>query len=81
MESGMPTSKYEHIFLPWEFLVIKKLELEKISPPNIQLLNIKSGLSFSDFQLFLLTKISREGKCVRKKSTYWREFGFSKEFM
>ena len=39
-------------FLPWDILLIKKLELKKRHPPSIQLLKLKSGLSFFDFQLF-----------------------------
>ena len=27
-------------FLPWEFLLIKKLEIEKLRPPSIQLLKL-----------------------------------------
>ena len=37
-------------FLPWEFLLVKKLEIEKTKTTKYT--TFKNGLSFSDFQLF-----------------------------
>ena len=46
-------------FLPWKFLLIKKLAFKKFK------ITYKSGLGFFDFQLFYyLTKIPREGNWV-----------------
>ena len=39
---------------------------------------IQDGLSFFEFQLFLLAKIPRERKCVH---TYWCKFSFSYEII
>ena len=71
---------HEHIiFLPWEFLLIKKLEIEKTKTTFVisVLKVVYLWLWFFRYQTFLLTKFPREGKCVREKSTYLCEFSFS----
>ena len=49
-------------FLPWEFLLVKKLEIEKPKTTIISFENcILGGLTFFRSPTFLLIKILREG--------------------
>ena len=49
-------------FLPWEYLLVKKLEIEKTKTNFIISFKscIQGGLSFFDLPTFLLIKIPRE---------------------
>ena len=66
------------MFLPWEILLIKKLEIDKTKTTLYTTFKTditKKVLVFS-ISNFLLTKTPREEKCVREKKCL-REFGFS----
>ena len=57
-------SKYEHISLPWEFLLVKKLEFEKTKPTQHTTFEtdvIKVVLVFS-ISNFFINKISQGRK-------------------
>ena len=70
-------------FLPWEFLLIKKLEIQKTKTTFIICISFKScmvgGLCFFKFQFFLLPKVLKEGNLFTKKGSYYCKFGFRTE--
>ena len=66
-------------FLPWEFLLIKKLEIEKTKPTFvISVLKVQYlvGFVFSKSNFFI-NKISQGRKSVREKSTFSCKFSFN----
>ena len=70
-------------FLPREFLLVKKLEIDKTKTTFIiSVLKVEyqpGVLIFFKFQLFLLIKVLREWKSVREKSTFFCKFSFMSE--